>query len=390
ADFGTLISRHRQTPNLVLDADDIPHRHPRELDDNIKYPDRERYTLQWLEGASPKLLKRVPNNSDAKFKKYTRVPKPSPMLLHYNYGAAAVKWWGHGKSHLEISNRPTMPRPSVLVPAAMGPIRNKRTAAQLDTSIHKRATGNAGGSGLGPRDADAAGMDSDEIVMFFWSQNPAALERRKHEAEDRKREEEERASRIERWRDSVLSTASRMGGHGRAPTSHVIQSSGKVGDGRNRATKFAPHVPIPGIALCRINGRIRMDVNVASVSEAKLLPPGNHFHFEITSKGLWAPDPRPPMKIPPTYPAARILTLRPRDHPLASYHLRRFRRSERHVMFSSCPMAEWKFAYLEDLAAIDVRTPGGFINFGRFEGGHWKSRGSGMVADERGGRTEWG
>ncbi|KAJ7712939.1 hypothetical protein B0H16DRAFT_1899737 [Mycena metata] len=195
------------TPNLVLDVDDIPPRHTRELDDNIKYPDKERYTLQWLEGASPKLLNRVPNNSDATFKKHTRVPKPSPMLLHYNYGAAAVKWWGHGKSHLEISNRPTMPRPSVPVPAAMGPIRNKRTAAQLDTSIQKRATGNAGGSGFSPREGgaaqDAEGMDSDEIVMFFWSQNPAALERRKREVEDRTREEEERASRMERWRDSV-------------------------------------------------------------------------------------------------------------------------------------------------------------------------------------------
>jgi hypothetical protein len=47
-------------------------------------------------------------------------------------------------------------------------------------------------------------MDPDEIVMFFWSRNPAAVEHRKREAEDRKREEEEHASRIEQWRESVI------------------------------------------------------------------------------------------------------------------------------------------------------------------------------------------
>ncbi|KAJ6475180.1 hypothetical protein DFH09DRAFT_1109292 [Mycena vulgaris] len=131
------------------------------------------------------------------------------MLLHCNYGAAAVKWWGHGADlHLGISNQPIISRPSVPVPAATGPIRTKRTPAQLDASIQKRATGNMGGSGSGHRDREAAQegevMDPDEIVMFFWSRNPAAVERRKREAEDRKREEEERASRMEQWRESVL------------------------------------------------------------------------------------------------------------------------------------------------------------------------------------------
>ncbi|KAJ7919235.1 hypothetical protein B0H13DRAFT_1868754 [Mycena leptocephala] len=205
--FGTLISRYIRRRMLCL-MSTTSHPATLRIDDNIKYPDRERYTLHWLDGASPKLLTRVPNNSDATFRKYTHIPKPSPMLLHYNYGAAAVKWWGHGKSHLEISNRPTMPRPSVPVPAATGPTRTKRTAAQLDTSIQKRATGNTGASGSGPRESEAArdeeAMDPDEIVMFFWSQNPAAVERRKREAEDRIHEEEERASRMEQWRESVM------------------------------------------------------------------------------------------------------------------------------------------------------------------------------------------
>ncbi|KAJ7653837.1 hypothetical protein B0H17DRAFT_957194 [Mycena rosella] len=198
-----------KTPNLVLGVNDIPACHTRALPDHIKYPDGQRYTLQWLDGDSPELLAGIPNNSDATFRKYPHIPKPSLILLHYKYGAAAVKWWGHGpSSHLGISNRPTMPRPSVPVPAATGPIRTKRTPSQVDAPIQKCATGNMGGSGSGPRDSEAARdeevMDPDEIIMFFWSQNPAALERRKREAEDRKREEEERASRMEQWRESVI------------------------------------------------------------------------------------------------------------------------------------------------------------------------------------------
>ncbi|KAJ7208827.1 hypothetical protein GGX14DRAFT_453432 [Mycena pura] len=197
-----------KTPNPVLSVDDIPPRHNRTLKDDARYPDGIRYTLQWLRGSADE-REVVPNNSDATFKKYTHLPKPSPMLLHYNYGAAAVKWWGHGAaSYLGIINRPTMPRPSVPVPAAMGPVRTKRTGAQLEESIQNRASRNRGGSGSGHKDTEAVQdgevMDPDEIVLFFWSQNPAAVERRKREAEDRKREREERASRMDQWRESLI------------------------------------------------------------------------------------------------------------------------------------------------------------------------------------------
>ncbi|KAJ7023795.1 hypothetical protein C8F04DRAFT_1401491 [Mycena alexandri] len=199
-----------KTPNPVLATSDIPPRHTRNCPDDVKYPDGHRYTLQWLHGDSPEQLTQLqalyPNNSDATFRKRTRIPKPSPLLLHYNYGAAAVKWWGHGTSHLGILNRPTMPRPIVPMPAAMGPTRTRRTGADLNVSLKKRA-GAAGGSGSGPRDSEARDeqvLDADEVIMFFWSQNPAALERRKQEAEDQKHEQEERASRLEQWRESVM------------------------------------------------------------------------------------------------------------------------------------------------------------------------------------------
>ncbi|KAF7333904.1 hypothetical protein MSAN_02403200 [Mycena sanguinolenta] len=196
-----------KTPNPVLTVDDIPPGHTRPLKNDIEYPDGERYTLQWLDGCAEERAV-IPNNSDAKFRINTQIDKPSPMLLHYNYGAAAVKWWGRGKSHLEILNRPTMPRPSVPVPASLGPRRTKRTAAELTASIQKRTVRNTGGSGSGPRNSEAVQdeevIDPDDVVMFFWTQNPAARERRKCEAEDRKREEEERASRTEQWRECVI------------------------------------------------------------------------------------------------------------------------------------------------------------------------------------------
>ena len=42
-----------------------------------------------------------------------QLPKPADLLLHYNYGAAAVKQWGVKSSVL--TSHPDIPRPSALV-----------------------------------------------------------------------------------------------------------------------------------------------------------------------------------------------------------------------------------------------------------------------------------
>lgn len=193
------------TPNLVLDVNDVPPHPARTLGRDTEFPDMQRYSLQWLQGDSPQLLLYYPNNTDAAFRRHTHIPRPSPALLHYNYGAAAVKWWGQGQEHLGISNRPTMPRPSVPVPAATGPTRTKRTG---NASIPRRGPGNVGGSGSGPQDSEVPleeeVIDADDVVMFLWAQNPAALERRKLVAEEQKREREERARRMGQWRESVV------------------------------------------------------------------------------------------------------------------------------------------------------------------------------------------
>ena len=51
----------------------------RVLPHEVSYPPDSRYTLQWLV-------------SD----RFIEEPNPSDLLLHYNYGAAAIKWWGCG------------------------------------------------------------------------------------------------------------------------------------------------------------------------------------------------------------------------------------------------------------------------------------------------------
>ena len=46
-----------------------------------------------------------------------RLPKPSDLLPHCNYGAAAVKHWS--KNISVLTNRPDIPRPSAPAPAPM-------------------------------------------------------------------------------------------------------------------------------------------------------------------------------------------------------------------------------------------------------------------------------
>jgi hypothetical protein len=96
--------------------------------ENVCYPTRSRYTLQWLVTPDAYIRHIVPNNNDAVFKKHSRRPKPSELLLHYNYGAAAVKCWGHGT---EVLQNRAKPRPTV---PPMGP---SRTTHNRSTTTRK-------------------------------------------------------------------------------------------------------------------------------------------------------------------------------------------------------------------------------------------------------------
>jgi hypothetical protein len=188
---------------------DIPDRYTRRvMGKGLTFPDNDRYTLQWLVTPPETSLWVFPNNNDATVQDQT-LPKPSDLLLHYNYGAAAVKQWGKNVSVL--TERPGVPRPLELVPAPMGP---GKTANEHLRSIKKRnAVTSKEGKGSrkrrktlsGARDTDSDSVqhswDEDDVVLFFWGNSKVAQERRV-------REEQERGRHVKEWRDAVTGSPS--------------------------------------------------------------------------------------------------------------------------------------------------------------------------------------
>jgi hypothetical protein len=127
-----------KTPNPVLDIGDVPNTNnpTRYLRAGTQCPAVERFTLQ--------LLVDIPNpertqlertrmiGQDAAFKSGTNLPKPSALLLHYRYGAAAVKLWGRHEHLLSSAgHRENIPRP----PATVTPY-----PSDPSTSINNRST----------------------------------------------------------------------------------------------------------------------------------------------------------------------------------------------------------------------------------------------------------
>jgi hypothetical protein len=177
------------------------------LPQDVKYPPHERYTLQWLQTPedledSEVILPLFPNNNDATFKKFNRKPKPSDLILHYNYGAAAVKWWGHGVELLKKLAIP--PRPSVPVPTPSGP---SKVTHNREAVIKKlTGTGKADGAGAGNAMAGAGtgemvelegqAWDEDDIMLFFWGNSRAAKERHQKKVD-------ETTQQMELWREGV-------------------------------------------------------------------------------------------------------------------------------------------------------------------------------------------
>jgi len=192
-----------KTPNHILKTADIPPRYDRtDIPESVNYPSRSRYTLQWLVPPSANAIKSVPNNSDATFKKNTRKSKPSDLLLHYNYGTAAVKCWGRGTDVLQRRAHP--PRPGVPALAPAGPsttTHDRTTTIQKLESAWKRGGPGAGNSTAGTgKVVESEGQttwDEDEVVLFFWGNSQAAKERHFKKLSENTR-------RMEDWREGVL------------------------------------------------------------------------------------------------------------------------------------------------------------------------------------------
>jgi hypothetical protein len=78
----------------------------RNLDDDVEYPNEERYSAQWVTTEEDNVaLQEYPTlgNSDMAFDVKYRDDRsflPSPLMLHYRYGVAALRSWGRELSVL--------------------------------------------------------------------------------------------------------------------------------------------------------------------------------------------------------------------------------------------------------------------------------------------------
>jgi hypothetical protein len=199
-----------QTPNHLLRRQDIPAHPDRQLREETIYPASARYTLQWLVTPDPMSLPAIPKGADAAFKRFSGKPKPSAMLLHYNYGAAAVKQWGHNVEVLRKAGKSRQPpKPA---PTQSGP---SKTIHDRKTAIEKRAKamlGTGTGTGVGAGTGTGAGTgavtgevaesevqatwDEDDVMLFFWGNSKAATQRYQEKVSKKQRH-------VEDWREGV-------------------------------------------------------------------------------------------------------------------------------------------------------------------------------------------
>lgn len=130
-----------QTPNAVLLTEDIPQntRAHANLPADSAYPRGAWYTLQWLLNPNVEVLDLLQNNMDAAFLKRTSKPKPSELLLNYNYGAAAVKCWGKNTSVL--LNRHDIPRPKAPSGSLLSPPKKSFNQTEFQAKLDARRDG---------------------------------------------------------------------------------------------------------------------------------------------------------------------------------------------------------------------------------------------------------
>lgn len=185
----------------MLACNDVPIVAGRILTAGTQFPPNERFTLQLIDCALQSLpaptreeLERVCKfGQDAAFRSDSDLPKPSGVLLHYNYGAAAVKFWGHNKDSLQCGTAPARP------PPAPPPGSDTTYLSGPSTSIHdqsvairkRQANDNTALAGSSKKRKGKAReqdhddeWDEDDCVMFFWSTSKVARERRRAAEEE--------------------------------------------------------------------------------------------------------------------------------------------------------------------------------------------------------------
>ncbi|KAG7439223.1 uncharacterized protein BT62DRAFT_976986 [Guyanagaster necrorhizus] len=200
------------TPNPILETTDIPNRYQRPLEYGVSYPPDSRYTLQWITTPSTESTRaRIPNNNDATFAKH-RLQKPARLLLHYRYGAAAVKNWGKNVAVLIQHHQPN--RPPVPTPAPMGPPKAKHDhGASIKKREKRKREEEREGAGAGMEQAGGRNeggtsavtaveseaqniWDEHDVMLFFWGNSKAARERHAKEEADHR-------EYLEKWRSGI-------------------------------------------------------------------------------------------------------------------------------------------------------------------------------------------
>ena len=163
------------------------------------HPQDSRYTAQWLV-LPGRDTRHISHNCDAAFAKNSKAKKPSALLLHYNYGAAAVKLWGH-KTHI-LNNLSKKNRPEKPMPAPSGPpkkvhnrtvmLKKRRAALAASLKAAKKSSKSKGKS--------KADWDEDEVMLFLWGNSKAASNRHLKKSEEKR-------DGFEKWRRGVAAVA---------------------------------------------------------------------------------------------------------------------------------------------------------------------------------------
>jgi len=119
--------------------------------------------------------------------------KPSALLLHYNYGAAAVKMWGqniHILTRHAKKSRPPKPDPVPFGPPTQ--IHDRVRAIEK----RRKAAEEAKTAGASKGTKRRAAWDEDDVMLFFWGNSRAATERY-HKTREEKRKN------LELWRQGL-------------------------------------------------------------------------------------------------------------------------------------------------------------------------------------------
>jgi len=135
----------------------------------------------------------LPDNTDAAFGEASAASKPAALLLHYSYGAAAVKLWGHNTHILGHAKKSRPPKPAPIS------IDQPKTVHDRNLTIEKRSI--AAEEEAKKTRADEgrkrkATLDEDDVMLFFWGNSRRARERYL-------KTREEKRENLEQWRQGL-------------------------------------------------------------------------------------------------------------------------------------------------------------------------------------------